>query len=121
MTKNKYFEKIISSLGLFSKHFLFAVFLCFLTFLFYIAMLVIDISSALNYTPSVEDINKKIQSVSIRKDLIKKIENFIALRQREDFGLPDRNPFLPYQKKSENVSGGESGAVSDVPSPEILP
>lgn len=122
MIKNKYFEKIISKLSFFPAHFRFAVFMIFAVFLFYIAMLGIEIISVINNTPSADDINKKIQSVGIRRDLIKKIDNFIALRQKAISGrIIDKNPFLPYPKDADIPSGIEPAVFPAVPSPEMMP
>lgn len=127
MTKNKYFEKIISKLSFFSVHFRFMVFIIFVVFLFYVIMLGIQIFSVLGHTPSAEEIDKKIHAVAIRKDLIKKIDNFIAVRQKENLDLPKKNPFSPYQKGTNDFSGDtpaislENYGVSLSPSPSVSP
>ncbi len=131
MAKNKYFEKIISKLNFFSVHFRFAVFVIFVVFLFYVIMIGIQLFSVLEHTPSAEEIDKKIHAVSIRKDIIKKIDNFIAVRQKENIDLPKKNPFSPYQKGTNDFSGdtpaifletpwGNPG-VSLSPSPSVSP
>lgn len=122
MTKNKYFEKLASAAVFFSAHFLTIVFICFIVFLFYIAMLGIEITSAINHIPSMEDINKKIQSVSIQKDFIKKIDNFILFRQKRISGQAiEKNPFLPYQKEINNSSGDAPAVSPDASLPKVMP
>lgn len=132
MIKNNFVEKLSMLASFFSKHFRLIVFMSFVGFLFYIAMLGIEISSAVNHVPSVEDINKKIQSVSIRKDLIKKIDNYILARQKKiNSQIFKKNPFLPYQKGTDAGSNIEptispeityaSPAVSPTNFPSISP
>lgn len=85
-------------------------------------MLGIEITSAINHIPSMEDINKKIQSVSIQKDFIKKIDNFILFRQKRISGQAvEKNPFLPYQKEIDNFSGDAPVTTPDVLHPAALP
>ncbi len=128
MIKNKYFKKLRSAVAFFSVNFRMIVFLCFI---FYVTMLGIKIVSAVNSIPSVEDVNKKIQSVSIRIDLVKKIDNFILFRQEEIIDETKiKDPFLPFPKEAEvppenkpvdvvNVPG-VSPAVSPTPAPEFV-
>ncbi len=118
MIKNKYFEKLFSAAVFFSAHFRIIVFMSFLVFLFYVAMLGIDIVSAINHIPGTEDINKKMLSVNIRRDILKKIDNFILMRQKETSGrIFKKNPFLPYQKGVDAFSGSEPTISPEIPSP----
>lgn len=119
MIKNKYFKKLISLAAFFSAHFRIIVSACFIIFLFYTAMLGIEINSAVDHVPSAEEINKKIQSAGIRKDLIKKIDNFIALRQEENVSLPDKNPFLPYQKEMNISPSPQPAATPEISLPKM--
>lgn len=121
MIKNKYFAKLKSVASFFFAHFQIMVFLCFAVFFFYLAMLGIEITSVINDAPSAEIIDKKIQNVKIRKDLIKKIDTFMILRQKHHYDLSDKNPFLPYKKESDSLPVNELTPTLTKPSTQKLP
>ncbi len=109
MTKNKYIEKLLALAVFLSAHFRIIVFMSFIVFLSYIALLGIQIVSAINQTPSIDDINKRLSNVNIRKDLIKKIDSFILIRREsKNSQAIKRNPFLPYPKGADNNSDNDS-------------
>lgn len=128
MTQNKYLAKLTSVASFLSAHFRLIVFVSFILFLSYIALLGIEIVSAIKQVPSMEDINKKMSNVSIRKDLIKKIDNFILMRREgKSSQVIKRNPFMPYPKGVDNntdnepVSSPEIPIISPLGSPSISP
>lgn len=124
MKQNKYLAKLTSVANFLSAHFRIIVFMSFILFLSYIALLGIEIVSAIKQVPSMDDINKKMSNVSIRKDLIKKIDNFILIRREsKNSQAIKRNPFMPYPKGIENNSDSEPVSSPENPfgSPNATP
>jgi hypothetical protein len=111
MDKNIYLKNIAGKLEFMRGHWRIAAVLLFAVFLFYIAMLSINIMADMNIYPGAEEVDKKFLIVKIRKDIISNIDRFSLFGKDHLAGYLEnpvkRNPFSSYEANYPEISPGQ--------------
>lgn len=111
MSNKNYFENIGTKLGFIVKYFRFFRLVLIIAYLFFLATLVIDVFSAVEYVPGNNELKARFLPITAKNEVIGSIERYFLGRENSlDKNLQkelNNNPFSPHKTVE--------------PSPEISP
>lgn len=117
MSNQNYFENISLKLGRIVKYFRVLRLIVIIAYLIFLATLVIDVFSAVEYVPTSSEVKGRFLPITAKNDVIGSIERYFLSRENSlDKNLQKeitKNPFAPHELKQSILTPAESPVVSE--------
>jgi len=106
MSNNGYLKIVGAKFVFLTKYFRILRFLIIIVYLFYLAVLTIDVFFAAEYVPSLDEVKIKFSPIKAKNEIINSIESYFSDRQdnleKNLLKSQEYNPFLPYGNEPVN-------------------
>lgn len=122
MSDKNYFKNIKTSLNIFVKYYRVFRFFVIVAYLFFLAMKVIDVTTAVEYVPSATEVGGKFLPIAAKNDVISSIEKYFFDRENkltENWQTETiKDPFA--SQKVEKTDNANSPVNTIVPQADII-
>lgn len=101
MSNKSYFENISAKVGFIAKYFRIFRLLVIISYLFYLEILVVNVFSAVEYVPSIDEVRGRFLPVMAKNEVVNSIERYFSDKENnlaKNLQKETRNnPFEPYK------------------------
>lgn len=124
MSNKNYFKNFGVKFGFFAKYFRIFRLLIIVAYLFYLETLVVNVFSAVEYVPGVDEVKKRFSPIAAKTEVIDSIEKYFSDKGN---GLDEKlqkeiknNPFSPHKTDVLNPLSSPSVSENNITNP-VLP
>lgn len=119
MSNKNYFKNISAKVSFMAKYFRVFRLLVIIVYLFYLEILVVNVFSAIEYIPSVDEVKRRFSPIVAKNEVINSIERYFSEKENnlvKNLQEEDRNnPFLPYKTENLNFIDSVSAPENNIP------
>lgn len=124
MSNKNYFKNFGAKFGFFAKYFRVFRLLIIFAYLFYLETLVVNVFSAVEYVPSIDEVKKRFSPIAAKTEVIDSIEKYFSDKESGLDGKLQKeiknNPFSPHKTDVLNPSSSPSVSENNITNP-VLP